>query len=409
MSNSLLNISMITKESLRILRNNLGFSAGVNRQYDDQFADKGAKIGQVINIRKPVRYTVSNGPALVMQDITDQSVALTLSSQKHVGFQFSSKELTLNIDEFSDRYLKTAINALANQIDFDGMGQFVNVANAVGTPGTTPNTFLLAAQANQKLNENAAPVDDMRSLVVNPAASATMTDALKGLFQSSEQIKQQYEKGMMGLAAGFKWKMDQNVNSWVVGTQGGTPLSNGVNQTGATIAIDGWSNNITNVLRVGDVVTFAGVYAVNPVSFQTTGALKQFVVTASVNSNGSGQTATVGISPSVVVSGPYQNVTGASGVLTGIPDNSAVTVLGSTAATGVANLAYHRDAFVLGMADLDLPGGVDMAARATDPEAGLSIRIVRAYDINNDTLPCRLDVLYGWQTVYPELACRFVG
>lgn len=405
MSNSLLNISMITKESLRILRNNLGFAGGVNRQYDKQFADSGAKIGQTINIRKPVRYTVSDGPALVLQDITDQSVALTLSSQKHVAFQFSSKELTLNIDEFRERYLDTAVNALANKIDVDGMAQGLNIYNAVGTPATTPATFLVAAQAAQKLDENSAPRDGKRSLVINPAAQATMTDALKGLFQSSEQIKRQYEKGVMGEAAGFTWKMDQNVNTWTVGAQGGSPQVRVLSVDGdSTLSTKGWTSAAASRLNVGDIFTIASVYAVNPVSGISTGSLKQFVVTAAFSSDSSGN-GVVSISPSIQSTGAYKNVDSLPQV------NANVVVLGNANAGAVSpmNLAFHRDAFVLGMADLDLPGGVDMAARATDPEAGLSIRIVRAYDINNDTWPCRLDVIYGWQTVYPELACRIVG
>lgn len=401
MGNSLLTISMITKESLRILKNELGFSKGVNRQYDKQFAETGAKIGSVLNIRKPVRWNVSNGPALVIQDVTDQSVALTLSSQKHVGFQFSSKDLTLSVDEFSDRYLKTAINALANQIDQDGLALASNVWNAVGTPGTTPASFAVMAAANQKLSENAAPTSD-RSGVLNPAGESGLTTALTGLFQSATQISEQYEKGVMGISAGIKWKMDQNVQVHTVGSLGGTPVVDGANQTGSSLITSGWSDSITDCLNAGDVFTIAGVYAVNPVSFQSTGSLKQFVVTSAMSTSVSG-VGTISISPSIVTSGPYQTVTA-------VPANNAsITVLGAANTSTAMNIAYHRDAFVLGMADLELPGGVEMADRSRDPDAGLAIRVVRNYDIVNDQHPCRLDVLYGWEAVYPELACRIQG
>lgn len=409
MSNSLLTISMITKESLRILANNFGFTQGVNRQYDDAFANSGAKIGSVINIRKPVRYTTTSGPALQIQDVTDQSVALTLGTQQHVGFQFNSKDMTLSIDEFSDRYLKPAVNALANKIDYDGMAQYLNVFNSVGTPGTTPSAALTYLQAMQKLDENATPMDGNRSVVINPAAQACTVDSLKGLFQSTEKIKQQYEKGRMGEAFGFTFKMDQNVQSRTVGALGGSGLANcATAQSGASIITSGWSNSVTNLLLAGDIITFGtsgnsnAVYAVNPVSFQSTGSLKQFVVTANVTSNATGF-ATIPISPAIVTSGPYQNVSQA------IPNSAAITVSGTGGVVTAQNLAYHRDAFVLGMADLELPRGIEMAARASDPETGLSLRIVRAYDIVNDQHPCRIDVLYGWQTVYPELACRIQG
>jgi hypothetical protein len=403
MSNSLLTISMITKEALRILRNNLAFAKGVNRQYDDSFANAGAKIGSVINIRKPVRFNVTNGASLQLQDVQDQSVALTLNQQKHVGFQFSSKDMTLSIDDFSSRYIAPAINALGNQIDLDGLALATSVANSVGTPGTTPATSLVYLQALQKLDENATPMDGLRNLAINPAAQAATVDALKGLFQSGDQIASQYEKGRMAVGLGFNWMMDQNIQTNTIGALGGTPVVNGASQSGASLITNGWTASVTGALKAGNVFTIAGVYAVNPVSFQSTGSLKQFVVTADASSDGSGNI-TLAISPSIVGPGsPYQNVSV-------LPANAAaLAVVGAANIVTPQNLAYHRDAFVLGMADLELPRGVEMAAKASDPESGLSLRIVRAYDIVNDQHPCRIDVLYGWQAMYPELACRIQG
>lgn len=400
MSNSLLNISMITKESLRILKNELGFAKGVNRQYDDQFAKKGAKIGSVINIRKPVRYTVSDGAALELQNIQDQSEALTLDSQKHVGFQFSSKELTLNIDEFSQRYIKPAICSLANKIDFDGLGLYQDVYNSTGTPGTTPNAFSYITDAGTKLSNMAAPIDDMRQIAWNPAGSGSMADGLKGLFHDQSEISKQYRKGLMGLAGGFSHFLDQNVRQHTVGSHAGTPLVNGANQTGSSLVTDGWTSGSVT-LNKGDVFTLADVYAVNPQNRQSTGQLQEFTVTAQVSDTTGDMT--IAISPSIVVSGQYQTVDGSPA------NDAAITVKGTASTAYPQNMAFHKDAFVLGMADLELPGGVDMAARAVDDDAGLALRIVRAYDINNDTFPCRVDVLYGWKSVYPELANRIWG
>lgn len=407
MGNSLLDISMITKESARILKNNLGFAKSVNRQYDDSFARTGAKIGSVINIRKPVRYTVTTGPALSLQDITDQSVALTLNTQAHVDFQFSSKDMELSIDEFGPRYLQPGFNSLCNKVDVDGMS-LVNssVSNFVGTAGTTPATALIALQCRQKMMENSCPMDDKLTLCVSPSAEASMVDALKGLFQSSSQIADQYMKGYMGKGLGFTWKMDQNVTSHTVGALGGTGIADcATAQTGANIITNGWTSSVTNLLLPGDIVTFANVNAVNPVSFQSTGALKQFVVTAAVSS--SGGVATIPISPAIVTSGPYQNVT------VGVAQSSAVLCYGTVSSAGglvtVNNIGFHEDAFVLGMADLPLPGGQTISDRASDPDGGISIRVVQGYDIVNDIFPCRADILYGWQAVYPELACRLQG
>lgn len=405
MSNSLLTISMITKESLRILKNELGFTKNVNRNYDDKFQKEGAKIGSVINIRKPVRYTVSDGPSLVVQDVTDQSVPLTLGSQKHIGMQFSSKDLTLSIDEFSARYIQPAVVSLANKVDLDGLAQYKNVANFVGVPGTTPNTALVYLQAMQKMSEHAAPIGD-RTILINPAAQASTVDALKGLFQSSEKIAEQYEKGVMGIALGGKFMMSQNIGTQTVGALGGTPLYTASGSSGGTVVSRGWTAVASNRLKAGDCITIANVYAVNPQTFQSTGALKQFVVSTDFSSDGSGN-GSITVTPAITLTGPYQNVSAAP------VDGAAILTFGAVSSTGgvvtPVNLAYHKDAFALGCADLELPGGVDMAGRASDSESGLSIRMVRQYDINNDNMPCRLDILYGWATLYAELACRIQG
>lgn len=403
MANTLLTISDITQEALMVLENNLVMARKVNRMYDSNFAQGGAKIGNVTNIRKPVRYTVSDGTALVIQDATETQVAVTMNQQKHVGFTFSSQDLTLSIDQFSNRFLKPAVAALANKIDFDGLTLYQDVYQAVGTPGTTPSALLTYLNAGVKMDNSATPMDGMRNLVLNPIAQATIVDALKGLFQASSEIASQYRKGMMGTAIGFDWMMDQNVNVHTVGAWGAsTPLTDGAGTEGAsTININGWESG-ASTLNKGDVFTIADVYAVNPQNRQSTGQLQQFVVTAQT-SDVAGAMATLPISPSLVSTGPGQ-------VINALPANDkAVTVLGAVSTSTPQNLAFHRDAFTLVMADLEMPSGVDMASRKHDPQSGISIRCVRQYDINNDLFPCRLDVLYGWATLRPELACRIAG
>lgn len=413
MSNELLNISMITNESLLELKNQLGFSKGVHRGYDDQFAKKGAKIGDTINIRKPVRFSVTSGSALNIQNVADQSVALQLTNRKHVGFQFSMQELALNIDDFKERYIKPAVTALANDIDYQGLSMVKSsVWNSVGTPGTQPATqaeaLALALGAGQKLDENGCPVDDKRSMVVNPASQAAMVKGLAGLYNQQAAVSKQYMKGRMFDALGFMWKMDQNVAMHSTGAVAGTPaVKTTIAAEGATaIAVDGITGSITGCYKAGDVIQIGGVYAVNPVTKQSTGSLMQFVVTADTDSD-TNEIASLPISPAIYLTGPYQNVSAYP------VDGGLITLFGHATSyaskVSPVNVAFHESAFVLGMADLELPGGVEMAARAVDPDAGLSIRIVKDYDINNDVQPCRLDVLYGWKAVYPELACRVQG
>jgi hypothetical protein len=399
MANTLLTISMITNEALRVLVNNLAFTNRVNRQYSSKFAIEGAKIGTVINARKPPRYVGRTGTAIGVEDATETQVPVTLTTQFGVDISFSSADLTLSISDFSNRFIKPAIATIANKIDFDGLQLFKTVANSVGTPGTTPNSLLTYLLAGVKLDDNSTPMDGERSCIVNPLMQATIVDALKGLFQSSTEIKAQYEKGMMGTAAGFDWYMDQNVGVATIGPQGGTPLVNGASQSGSSLIVDGFTAAAASRLVKGDVFTIAGVFGVNPQNRQSTGALQQFVVTAAVSSDAAGN-ATIPIFPAITLTGAFQTVTALPA------DNAALTVVGAANTVSPQGMAFHKDAFTFVSADLQLPRGVDMAARVSDPETGLSVRMVRQYVIATDQFPCRLDILYGWKELYPENACR---
>lgn len=400
MANSLLTPSVIAREALMAFKNKIGFTGFVNRQYSGQFAQSGAKIGNTVTLRKPPRFTVSSGPSLQVQNVVEESTSLVLSNQKHVDFLFSSVDLTLTVDAFKERYLDNAVLALANQVDVDGMqlaGQ--QTANFVNTPGVSLNNILIYLQAQQKLDEMACPRDNMRGIFISPAEQPLIVDALKGLFQSGDKIAQQYESGMMGMGAGAQWYLAQNFWTRTNGLQGGTPLVSGASQTGSSLVTKGWSTSITGLLNVGDSFTIAGVNSVNPITKQSTGSLQCFIVTAIANSDSSGN-ATLSIYPSITTSGSTQTVTASPAA------NAAITLSGASAVTTRQNLLCHKNAFTLGTADLEMPQGVDFAAVANDPESGLSIRIVRDYDISSDTFPCRLDILYGWAAMRPEWSCR---
>jgi len=405
MANTLLTISMITREALYVLRNQLSFARRVRRDYDDSFGIEGAKIGDTLNVRKPPRYLGRTGPNLSIEDATETSVPVVLNQQVGVDISFTSKDLALSIDDFSERFIQPAVAAIANKIDADGLQLYKQVADYVGTPGAVPNSLMTYLQAGVKLDDNAAPMDGNRYITINPLMQATIVDALKGLFQSSEEIRKQYLKGRMGTAAGFEWAMDQNCPSHTVGNVGGTPQVNGANQTGNTLITNGWTSGST--LKAGDIITIAGVNKVNPQNRQDVGYQQQFVVTADATADASGNM-TINIYPAITPSGAFKTVTAspahnAAIQVFGKPSTNFSDVAGKTFREG---LAFHRDAFTLACADLPLPQGVDMAARVSDKELGLSIRMVRAYDISTDKFPCRLDVLYGWAALRPELACR---
>ena len=400
MANSILTPTIITNELLMRFKNNLVFTSNVSHEYDDRFGNSGAKIGDTLKLRRPVQFTASNGATLSTQDVTETSVDLVINTQKHVAFEFTSKDLTLSIDRFAERYLNSAAVALANSVDVDGLTlAYQATANTVGTPATVPNAIMTYLQAGQKISENSAPVDDQRHVVINPGMQATIVDSLKGLFQSSTEIDKQYKKGSMGQAAGFKWYMDQNIRTHTVGPLGGTPLVNGASQTGTSLITDGWTASAASRLKKGDVFTITGVNSVNKVSGDSTGSLQQFVVTADVSSDGSGNL-TASIYPGITVSGPYKTVTASPA------DNAAITVLGAASAVSPQGIAFHKEAFCFAMVPLQVPQGVDMAKTQTDPETGMSIRMVSAYDVTNDKFITRADIMYGWAARRPEWACR---
>ena len=412
MSNNLLTISMITNEALMVLENELTFSSEVDRNYDDQFAVSGAKIGNTLNVRRPGRFIGTTGPALNVEDFNETSVPVTLSTQFHVDTQFTTQDLALSLDMFSDRVLKPAVAAVANKIDFDGLTMAKNsTANIVGTAGTPPTSLLTYLTAGAYLDAEGAPRDGRRSCIVEPFTGATIVDSLKGLFVPSDVIGKQYQKGMMGRdSAGMNWKMDQNVVNQTFGSYATATLSCNTS-TGTGFLSTGWAQTSTIALtaatataglQVGDVIQIAGIYAVNPQnrSAYGSGKLRNFVVTAATTVATSGTTS-VTVSPAVITGGQFQNVT-----VTSTSSTAVVTPFNNTGVTSPQNIVMHKNAFTLATADLELPDGVVFAGRASDKELGLSLRCIRQYTINNDSIPTRVDVLYGWAPLYPELACR---
>ena len=350
---------------------------------------------------------------MVPESFTETYVPLVLNKQYNVGLNFTTSELMLNIDEFDDRVLKPAVATLANKIDFDGLALATQVANFVGIPGVTPASAFTYLAAKTALDNNAAPIDNERSVTINSIAEAYIVDALKGLFHSGDQLEEQYMKGKMGTALSWDWYMDQNVYVQTVGALGGTPTVNLGGQTGATINITGASNSITNWLLQGDIVSFSGCQQTNPQNHQPTGVLQPFVVTANVSTSNTG-TATIPIFPAIVTSGAYQTVNaspinGATVYVYGLSTTSTPAQSSIAGLTSPQNLGYHKDAFTVACVDLPVPRNVELGARAADKQVGFSVRILRNYDIYFDGLPTRLDVLYGWCAMRPELAVRIVG
>jgi hypothetical protein len=450
-ANNLLDMAYITNKALVVLENELVFANRVTREYSDEFAQTGAKVGNIVNIRRPPRYIGTYGPPLNVEDTNETFIQIALNYQFHVDVQFTTQDLALAMDLFADRVLRPQIATIANRVDADTMLYcMLNTAATLGTFGVSPNSLKLFTDARAYLANEACPREGEKNTVLDPTSMSSMVATVQGLFNPQAKIGEYIEAGLIAREfAGLDWWEDQNTPVFTTGAQGGSPvfntaqtstalLSSGWAQQG-TLYTTGWSNS-TGVIKVGDTIQIAGVNPVNPQNRNQYGkTLRQFVVlppggfvappngqattgiyysatqpsvgtfnnlTGVYTSNGSGQLMLT-IGDAIVSGGQFQNVTAA-------PANSAViTVNGGTSFASTVSpqgLVFHKYAFALAFADLPLPRGVEFAARAYDDEdIGMSIRCVTQYTVNNDSEPTRADVLYGPASLYRTLGLRMAG
>lgn len=412
-NNSIITPQWITREALRILHQKSNFIGRVNRQYDERFVVAGAKVGTVLDVRLPNKYTIRTGAPLVAQNTVERYVALPVATQKGVDTNFSSLELTMQMDDFSERILKPAITRLGANIEADALNMVKSTYNMVGTAGTTIG-FNAITSVNRILDDFLCPRDDMRTLTLGTQGVRDWMTDTKGLFHAGRALEEQFLEGMIDDVLGF----DVYSNSLVVPYTWGVTASSspttlttgspqGSNGSGnayiATTSLStvGWNSGATT-LNAGDVFTIAGVNAVHDETKASLGYLKQFVVTATVSDTSGAITAV--ISPGIISGGAYQNVSA-------LPATSAVITMAAASGSITAqNVAFHRDAYIFATADLILPGSINKEEFAEREEfEGISLRIVRRFDINNDFLPCRIDVLYGYVPALTEISCRTIS
>ena len=386
----------ITRECLRVFKNANSVIKYVDRQYDPRFAKEGAKNGGALQVRLPNRYTVGSSRTVTPADTTENTTALVVGTQKNVSMAFYSDELTLSLDDFSERIIKPAMSVLASTVAADiGTAMAAGFHQMVGTAGTTPSSFLTFAQAGELLDWQTCPRDGQRALVLNPTAMAATADAQKGLFAPAQAVGDQYASGIVEKMTGFKFDMDQSLPTITNGagasytTHGTTPLVSGTN----TLAVI----TGTGALAAGQVFTIAGVYEVNPDTKVSTGRLKQFVV-ATAYAGGAGN---VTLGQTIYTSGAYQNVS------TAIPTTTPLTLVGSASTGYPRSFAWHKSAVALATADLEMPKGMDMASRVNVD--GLSLRLVRGYDVTTDNFISRVDILYGIKVLRPEWGVGITG
>lgn len=396
MANSYVTPTWVTREALRILHQKLNFVGRINRQYDDTFKGiGGAKIGSTLKIRLPNQFTVRTGAVMATQDVTESSVTLTVATQKGVDLNDTSVDFSLNLSQkdFSDRVLEPAMAVLAANVESDALTMRKDVYNAVNNIGSAA-TFGKVLSLRKLLNDNLAPMDNSRTVILNTQDNVDIVTDMKGLFQASDNIAEQNREGALGRTGGFMFYENTMISNDTTGTDATNCTINGANQTGSSITI---ANGSSKTFKKGDVVTLAGVNRVHPETKADTGVAQQFVVTADVTAGGT----TLTISPAIVTSGATQNVAASP------TDTGAVTKVGTASAVYKQSLAFHKDAFTFVTADLPLPKNQPMAAR--EVYDGISLRVWQGTDITNDKFPTRLDILYGYLTMRPQLAARILS
>ncbi len=402
MPNTPLTSTQVTRKALQVLHQKLTFVGSITREYDDRFAQEGAKIGDTLKVRLPNQYVVTTGATLTTQDTLETSVDLRINSQKHVGLNFTMQDLTLSIDDFSDRIIEPAMAVLAAAVEADALSMYKDVYQQVNNQGSAA-TFGKFLSARKLLVDSLTPPGG-RSICLNTQDNVDIVDTLKGVFNPQEKLGKMLTEGYLGRTAGFDFMENTLLTAFQSGSEVATGSTstiniNGANQVSTTTQGDTQvtltvTNGSSKTLKKGDIMTLVGVNRVHPETKTDTGVKQQFVVVTDVGTSDTQMT----LSPGIVISGAKQNVTAAPTTA------NAILKIGTASATYPISLAYHKQAFAFATADLVMPKGVDFGAREVFD--GLSLRIVRQYDINNDKLPCRVDILYGYKTIRAQLAAR---
>jgi hypothetical protein len=411
-SNQLLTTQAISFEALMMLENDLVIAKRFYTEQNDKFGKKGDKIGDTFYMRKPARFQGRDGAAYTPEGLTDTQVPIVINQQSGVDWEASSQEMYLDLDDMSRRYVRPATESIANKIDLRcALMAVQNTSNLVGTVGVTPglsgsDSFLTYSQAGERLVQGGFPKKGL-TMALTATAETGWNTYSKAFFNPSGKLSSQWDSGTVSNALSYDWHVDENLPTQTIGALGGTPVVDGANQTGTSINTRGWSNSISGLLNVGDVITYPSVFMVNPQSRQSTGVPFAQVVQATAASDGSGL-CTLSLYPALVPSGQYQNCTAspADGALISV---NGVAAAGQSAIAGASSrqmLLWHPQAFALAYFPGQVPKDSDAASVATNSKTGVSIRFVRTFDPARDMWPTRFDVYYGMSPLYTEGACR---
>lgn len=386
---------IIAKMAAGFLEDNLQFVKTIDKADESDFDGKnGYMAGDTIQIAQPARFT--NGTTAditsTIQDVVEPKIPLQLAYQYNVPIAFTSAEIAtdLALKAWAKRVLKPAMITLANNVEKQALALAVaQTWSQVGSAGSTVFDTDTILSAGQKMDEQGCADFDNRYVLLNPAGNRSAVNARKGLFQQSTAISEQYKSGAMGTADGFTFLRNNLLPSLTTGTANTTGVTAGANLTNAsaTVSLAGLGNALT--VTAGTRFTIAGIYDVHPVTKATLSSLKQFVITTGGTSSAGGAL-DVTVAPTVYSStgNGLQNVSSLAA------NGAVVTFLnGAAGSTYAQNLAFHKSAFRFCSVPLVMPDGLDMAAQET--YKGITVRVIRDYDVLKDRLIMRADILWG--------------
>lgn len=403
MPNSVITPQWVTNETARLLLNNCKFAPNVTRWYGDDFKAGGAKVGYTVQCRLPQQYQVNKGQVAVIASVQDTVTPVTITDQANVAIAFGTAQTTMEVSMYRQRYIMPAVEALANQLDVDGLARmYQSTFNSVGTPGTSPTANSTYLAAKTLLTNSGCPMDN-RKVIINPGMMAAIVNANTGLFNPARTVSDAFKAGayyedVLGFT---EWWETQNIAMATIGTYAGSPVVNGSNQTGNSLTIRGFTPG-TTTLVIGDIFTIGSVFAANNMNDASTGSLQQFTLVAGAADAAGLLTAT--ISPPIITQGAYTTVSA-------LPvDGAAITIVGTSATANAAQgLAFHPEFCVLAFADLEFFESAVVKARISSKQFNVAARFQKGADIINDIEVARVDFLYGYANVRPQLACRIQG
>lgn len=400
-------------ESLYQLTSRLNVSKFFNTSYKDEFG-KEFPVGETIRVPFPQRWLVTENIVFDPQDINRRSTTITVDKYRGVHFSFNAIEKALNMgrsrESVEKEYISPAMSQLAVAIDRAcALHAYENTSNVVGILGTNPTSTMPYLQARQRLFEHSVNMSEVGA-IISPGMNTSFVGNQTTVFNPSAAIGKQHRTGRIaGPVAGFDFFESNSLYQHTSGAWAGTvELAVAPVEGATTLTLTATAGDI---FEKNDIIDIATGFDVNPEVRGATSTLKQFRVTERLVAAGGGVDV-LKISPALHGPGSQiQNISAFPAIgadLTLNPGTGTPTV----SKTGVNGLAMGKTAFALVGVKMENPkeGSVQIARQEQDPNTGISIAVVQAFDFNKRSMGTRIETLFGLGNLYnDEESVRIAG